>query len=219
MQCNELRERFTADPRCQDEEALQHLETCDDCTEWLTELQSFEITLSEAMQVEIPEGLEQRLLHRHRPPKKSHVSSLHPILTPHKWHPALALATSLLLVVGLVTSLNDQQPVELFEQQMLSWLSDQQPSQYLDQQASDAEVEGMFLEVGAKLVTDIGTVLHCRITQIGNSKIGYFVLSGEEGPISVMLVADGSRNIIIQGPAGTNSDKIEQQLREAIHWI
>ncbi|MCF6280649.1 MAG: DUF3379 domain-containing protein [Candidatus Polarisedimenticolaceae bacterium] len=217
MQCNQLRELFTSDPHSQNEATLQHLAECDECAEWLTELQSFEVALSEAMQIGAPEELEQRILAQQKPPETATISQLH--TRRHKWHPALALAASLLLVVGLITSLNDQQPIELFEQQMLSWLSDQQPAHYLNQQASDSEVEGMFREVGAELVGDIGTVLHCRITTVEDHKVGYFIIDSEQGLVSVLLVANGSKSIFVQSSAGTDNSKNEQRIKAAIHWI
>ena len=217
MQCNQLRELFSSDPRSQNKEALQHLAACDECAEWLTKLQSFEMALSEAVQIEVPEGLEQRILAQQKPPETATISQLH--VRRHKWHPALALAASLLLVVGLVTTLNDQQPIEHFEQQMLSWLSNQQPAHYLNQQASDSEIEGMFREVGAELVADIGTVLHCRITTVEDHKVGYFIVNSEQGPVSVLLVANGSKSIFVQSSVGADNSKNEQRIKAAIHWI
>lgn len=213
MKCEQLRELLSADPRCQTPDALQHLDECSDCAEWAAELQSFEMQLSDAMQVEVPPGLEERILSKHQKPTTK-VIPLH-----RKWHPALALAASLLLVVGLITSLNDQAPVDAFEQQMLAWLSDQQPAQYLDRQAPDAEVAQMFREVGAKLTGDIGTVHYCQVTRVDNHKVGYFVVSGEQGPVSVMLVANGAKNIFIQSPAGSDNSQAEQRIKQAIRWI
>ncbi|MES9904453.1 MAG: DUF3379 family protein [Sedimenticola sp.] len=216
MQCTELQELFTADPRCREPEALQHLDGCSDCAEWLTELQSFEMELSSAMEVEIPPGLEQRILNRQKQQPKGHVTPLFPAITPHNWLLGLSAAASLLLVFGLITSLNYQQPVE---QQMISWLSTQQPAQYRDKRAPDAEVEGMFREVGAELVADIGTIHHCHVTQVGGEKIGYFVVSGEGGLVSVVVVAGDGKKIIIQGKEGSDNSTTEKRIKAAIKWI
>jgi len=219
MKCEELRERFNADPRCQEPEALQHIEGCTECAEWLAELQSFEMQLSNAMQVEIPEGLEARILKQRHAPREDKITPLRRIMPHRKWHPALAMAASLLLVIGLVTSVDKGPDSNLQEQQMLAWLSDQQPGQYLERQAPDAEVEKMFREVGAELVADVGTIHYCQVTQVNQRKVGYFVISGEQGPVSVMLVADGTRNIFTQSPAGADNSLTEQRIRESIRWI
>jgi len=213
MNCENVRELFSTDPRCQIPEALQHTEECANCAEWLAELQHFEMELSEAMQVDIPEGLEQRILEQQGSNNTSNAAPLHRIITPHRWHSALAIAASLLLIVGLVTSLNIEQP---FEQQMTAWLSTQQPAQYLDQQASDAEVDKMFRMVGAELIADIGVIHHCQVTQVQDHQVGYFVISGDQGPISVMLVANDSKSIFIQGAI---SSQDERRIKESIRWI
>ena len=219
MKCEDLRERFSADPRCLEPEALQHIKDCTECAQWLTELQAFEMQLSDAMQVEIPEGLEARILKQQHSPAQDKVTPLHRIIPHRKWHPALALAASLLLVIGLVTSVDKGPDSHLHEQQMLAWLSNQQPSQYLERQAPDAEVEKMFREVGAELVADVGTIHYCQVTQVNKRKVGYFVISGEQGPISVMLLADGTRNIFTQSPVGADNSLTEQRIKESIRWI
>jgi hypothetical protein len=219
MKCNEVRELFSADPQSDKAEALQHIEDCSDCAEWLTELQTFEMALSEAMQVDIPEGLEARILQQYKTPQHGNVTQLHPTPPKQKWHPLLAMAASILLVIGVITSLNQEPVTALFEQQVVAWLETKQPVQYLDQQATDAEVEMMFKEVGAELVADVGTIHYCQITTVNEQKVGYFVISGEEGLVSVVLAADGSKNIFTQSVAGANNPLIEQRIKNSIRWI
>ena len=77
----------------------------------------------------------------------------------------------------------------------------------------------IFREVGAELTGDIGTVHYCRVTRVENHKVGYFVVSGEQGPLSMMLVANGRKNIFIQSPAGSDNQQAEQRIRQAIRWI
>lgn len=218
MNCKTLRELYTANPRCGANEAIQHLQECGACSEWVMELQAFEVQLSDAMLEEIPKGLEERILKRCENTNKTAVT---PIQRAHRWwQPALAIAASLLLVVSLISTLNvDSQSETQIERQMLAWLSEQQPNQYSDQQAPDAEVERMFNEIGAELVADIGTVRHCRVTRVANHKVGYFVLSGNQGPVSIIVMSDGSKKLYLQNEGGENTRQIEQRIQQSIHWI
>jgi len=218
MQCDQLKEQLTTEPQHQSKEIEQHLEQCSNCTTWLTEFQKFERQLNEIIEVEVPGGLEQRILNQ-EVDKQSNITQLHAPQQLHKWQPALALAASLLLVIGLIITQNSQHSTQPFEQQVLNWLSDQHPAQYIDQQASDDEIEGMFHAVGAELVADIGPILHCQVTQINGQKAGYFIIAGEQGPISVVLLADGSKSLFIQSSVGANQKKNEQQIKAAISWI
>lgn len=218
MQCEQLKEQLTTEPQQQSEEIERHLEQCDNCNTWFTELQKFEMQLNEVVDIEIPDGLEKRIFAQ-QTEESSNVTQLPTTRSQPKWQSALALAASLLLAVGLITSLNNQHSTTSFEQQMLTWLSDQHPAQYRDQQASDDEVEMMFQAVGAELVADIGPILHCRVTEINGQKAGYFIVAGEQGPISVVLLADGSKNLFIQSSVGGDQQKSEQKIKAAINWI
>lgn len=219
MKCEDLRELFTADPRCHDPQALDHIDNCANCAQWLTELQQFEMQLSDAMQMEIPQGLEEQILAQHQQTEKQKVTPLRRIIPHRKWHPALAMAASVLLVIGVVTTLNQGPDSELLEQEMLAWLSDQQPNQHLNRQAPDAEVEKMFREVGAELIADIGTIHYCQVTKVKQHKVGYFVVSSDRGPINVMLVANGNRSIITQSLADGDNSRAEKHIRQSIRWI
>ncbi|MCF6282403.1 MAG: DUF3379 domain-containing protein [Candidatus Polarisedimenticolaceae bacterium] len=216
MNCNAIRKLFTTDPRSNEHEALQHLQACKECSRWMMELQKFEMLLLGVMQEKLPLGLQERLIQQ-----SQHSNTT---ITPKTqsaalrwWQPALAIAASLLLVVGLIGPLNNETHSESqLAQQMLSWLSQQQPSQYLKQQAPVAEVDRMFNEVGAKLVADIGTILHCKMTQVAGHKVGHFVVDRKGGPVSIMLMADGSKKLYIQNLSNENHQQIEHQVREAI---
>jgi hypothetical protein len=62
MNCSEFRERFDADPARLDTDSRAHLAGCHACTEYAAAGRRFETALAEAMKVEIPADLRDRVL-------------------------------------------------------------------------------------------------------------------------------------------------------------
>ncbi len=64
MNCLEFRRRLSADPEDRDAAIRAHTRDCASCSHWAAEAKRFESLLHQAMEVEVPENLESRILLR-----------------------------------------------------------------------------------------------------------------------------------------------------------
>ena len=60
--CLETRRALTTEPNSRNSELLGHLSTCDSCTEYLQKLRKFDDKLKTACNIDVPEGLESRII-------------------------------------------------------------------------------------------------------------------------------------------------------------
>ena len=97
MNCLEFRRILLTDPGTRDPAFVEHKRSCADCADAVGRSAQFEQRLREAVRIEAPENLASRILLKH--------SFASPVSKPW-WRntAAVALAASLLLVVGLVVS-------------------------------------------------------------------------------------------------------------------
>ena len=60
--CLETRRSLTIDPNGRDSMVMQHLASCEECSEFLKKLKPFDDKLKSALNLEVPEGLESRII-------------------------------------------------------------------------------------------------------------------------------------------------------------
>src|SRR5690348_9170003 len=91
--CLDVRRMMGAEPRLRDPEVAEHLRSCAACAAFVREMQALDLKLEKAFQVDVPEGLEARIvldasLKHDRP----------------RWQPWAAAAASGVLAVALAVS-------------------------------------------------------------------------------------------------------------------
>jgi len=62
MNCIDVHRKLTAEPNSKDKALLSHLEECSACANYLKSVKQFELSLTKATKIDIPDGLTERIL-------------------------------------------------------------------------------------------------------------------------------------------------------------
>ena len=60
--CLETRRELTIDPNSRNSDVMKHLSSCEECSQFLQKLKPFDDKLKSALNIEVPEGLESRVI-------------------------------------------------------------------------------------------------------------------------------------------------------------
>jgi len=211
MNCQTYRQQYTYEPSCQEEEFLFHKQACHDCAAFTKDMMQFEQSLIEAINVEIPDGLTERILQQQF--KKQNSPSL--LTRFNDWlksilylPPIYAVAASLFLVITLGSGQWQDNTVYL-KQDILRYIENTPQAFQTSSAVPDAELKMMFQKIGAKMTGDIGKVTYCKLLTLQNYRSAYMVLSGKNGPINVFLIPDSK----ITKPQNINNVKFKGIIR------
>lgn len=247
MNCQTYRQQYTLEPKCQEKDFLSHKQACSDCAAFTKELMQFEQSLIEAMKVEIPDGLTERILQRQFQKKKSpgllvrFNERLKSILY---LPPVYAVAASLFLVItlfssGILWQQYDTNTVYL-KQEILSYIENTPQAFQTDSEVPAAELRMMFQKIGAKMTGEIGKVSFCKFLTLQGYRSAHMVLSGTKGPINVLFIRDSNLtepqnlnnvkfkgiiratpwgNIAIMGVEEERLEQISKRMNEKLIWL
>lgn len=195
MNCTEFRERCLAEPDCTDEEFLAHKRQCPQCAAEAERLSELEIRIREAAEIDVPDGLADRILARHAIAQGAVPDQVSGRRTRPPWRQWYALAASLLLVIGIVAGgfYVHQRTMPLSEAVAVA-VKDDMPR--YDKMVADNQVDpniernlhAMLRAVGVKMVGDLGPIYYCQTTTIDDRMTGIFVLRGKMGAVMVVYV-------------------------------
>ena len=239
MNCQQFRQTCLIEPTCQQPDFLHHRQNCSACFTFAEEMQQFERTLIDAIKIEVPVGLTQRILQQQR--KKAWFQ---PILS--FWHgnakrPRYALATSLILVVSLfVWGLWWQAHSSSLSQEVMVYLEKEPRAFITDDKVPSTELRGMFQAIGAQLTSDIGTVHFCQLLTLQEYKSAHIVLTGMHGTINVIFIPDSQfentqfsspnqlkgiiyattwGNLVLVGGSEEPFENIATHLNKSVKWL
>lgn len=185
MNCLEFRHHLLTDPNTRLAGFAQHRANCPACAREAQQAGRFEQALHAAMAVEIPEGLQARILLARAlesPPRAGH-------------RPWLALAASLLLAIGVAGGLGYHwraatlQPVDL-QSAVFRHISDELHHLHEDRKLSAAQLTDLFDRFGARVGAGIGKVNYAGQCKIRKHAGLHLVLPGREGPVTVLFMPD-----------------------------
>ena len=207
-----------------------------------TDDERFEQALREAINIEVPEGLAQRILdEQQKQNRRRSWWKFQWLEVNAQWRYAYATAATLALVVGIFTVLPRFESTEnILEKQVLAYLHREYDSLTQVRDVPDDELAGMFKEIGASLTGRLDGVSHCEINEIGDHKSAILVMSGDKGPITVvfimgehisvrrsvgnggfsgMIVPAQKGSIAIVGEPGEGLTKVERKITSAVAWL
>ncbi len=179
--CLDVRRILGAEPQRRDPAILQHCQTCAACTVFLKEMLALDARLERALVVEVPEGLEARIVF--------HTSFRH--LLPQRRYAWLAAAAGMVLAVGLGVAVwqmhvreSNMPLAEAVVQRVM-----QRPQTLLASATpmSDAYVSAVLRRVGAKLQGNMGPITYADT----------FYLRGQMGAQLVMMTPHGAVTLLL----------------------
>jgi len=214
MNCQTYRQQYTLEPRCQEEDLLSHKQACSDCAAFTKDLMQFEHSLIEAMKVEIPDDLTERILQRQFQKRPNLLVIFNEWLKSILYLPPVyAFAASLLLVITLFSSGWWQTDTVHLKQGIISYIENTPQAFKTDSEVSTAELRMMFQNIGAKMTGDIGKVSFCKLVTLQGYRSAHLVFSGTKGPINVLFIRDSN----ITEPQNLNNIKFKGIIR-ATAW-
>jgi hypothetical protein len=226
----EFRRRCIADPFDQDK-AFQRKRREQPEHEQLAVAQArFDRRLKELMEeVEVPQDLGARIRLRHSTQRRRRRRMF--------WTQGLAMAASVLLVIGVIRLYDATQPD--LQQVVLSHVNSELKHLAERNEVRGEQLDALLREVGGHLRGDLGQVRYAGACQMRKHKGVHMVVQGEAGPVTVLIMPgeDLEQRAIIDDPRfkgvilptphgamavlGERSEPIEQtleRLRSAVGW-
>lgn len=236
MNCLQFRRTLMVNPDSQERDFLQHMNTCPDCAKEAQRAWRFEEKLHSALSTEPPDGLEARILLAQTAVR----SGGHK----HPRHRHWTVAAGFLLAMGLSAWLGFQ------------WQSTDTAGDGLDQlvlnhvhselhhleepgHVTPEAVQLTFAQFGAHAGAGLGQVRYIGRCHIRNQAGVHMVLSGEQGPVTVLVMpgehvehrlqlnsADFSGLIVpteygslaVLGNHQEPLDRALEKIRTSVHW-
>lgn len=232
MNCLEFRRLLQTEPESQDPAFLLHKRECAACAPAVRRASRLERSLRESLRVEIPEGLESRILLRHAFEAGG-----------RRRRPSLpyTLAASVLLAAVTLGGLQWRSAyLDSVEHEVVSLASAAEYALAATEPVDDARVKQALQVVGLGLETPIKTVTFASQCIIRGRLAGHLVLrENDGGPVTVFLIPDSIvterkrirekewRGVLVPTPTGTivvlgmQEDAValvEDQVRGSVRW-
>jgi len=193
-----IRQILTSDPNTRDPEVLQYLANSESCAEFAQKLKHFDSKLKSALRIEVPEGLEsriilaQRMMQTEDTMQGDNVTSINQAKQKSNTHKRdyrwMSLAAALVLAVGLSLGMFKFGESQGLEQQILAHLYEHQDALTKDKNIELASFNEMLAPHGVKVSESIGHIRYASNCPIDDKKAPHFVLSENGEPVTVMYI-------------------------------
>ena len=229
----EFRRTLYADPYCKDDKVLAAIAGDPKKQVFCKELKQLDKNMQQASQVKVPDDLMHKLILRQT--MQSHRT------TKVRNRIQLAVAASVAFVVGVSFTMWQQSHLLDLSKQAIAHVH------YEGGYALDAEenfsiqqVNAKLAQFGAEFSEDIGRVYYANFCDFENVRSLHMVVEGENGKVSVFIIphdatylAEGSSqdrrynsqavdlkraSIVVVQEAGTNNNKMKEQLKRKIQF-
>ena len=187
MNCMDFRRQLLIDPNHKDDEMILHERECASCSTQAQQSALFESNLKQALAVEVPQGLADRI--------KTHQGAVERVrvrvLRPWKY----AMAASLVLMFGIIGLLSYQnitlnQSDGLLQQAVLDHIKGELHHLAEHNNVQLAELNQIMSPLGVQAVADIGPVNFAGLCNIRKHLGVHMVLAGAQGPVTVIIMSD-----------------------------
>ena len=182
MNCLELRRAAMLDPRRLDTEALEHVERCDACREFLAHALELEAQIENALSTPVPHGLEARVVRNALDTPR--ISRRH----------ALAAGLALATATGVALLWKRDDPLALAG---IDFVVFEEAQAILDAKPADPEVlHRAAMQVGIALPAQLGELRYVGTCPFAGSTAHHVVVKTAFGKATLLLLPDrplGSR--------------------------
>jgi len=228
----EFRRRVYADPKSQAADLLDKENESQDNRLFVEDLQQFDEKIKQAMSVEPPEGLAQRII-------LNQALNNHTQSKLHRRY-MLSMAASFLLVLGLFSYI--LQPVSGIDLEREVFAHVYEELNHLnEQQGKDtSQFNEALKKHGGKFLGDFGKINYLGSCNIVNKKGVHLILAGSQGAVTVMMLPEikvsveqvisddrfhgsiiptGKGSIAVVGEKGESLKEIKQVLENNFDWV
>ncbi len=182
ISCLDFRRRLLADPSARDPKLLHHQHECQACGEFAARLRTDEALIANAVRLEVPEGLAERVMLRQALDATRGQRSRRFRFVALAASAVLALSAA--LVVGpLGRPVTTEQLVMLHIRNELDHLAERRALQL---KQVNAVLRPFDTEVGASL----GTVHYAGACTIRREAGAHLVIEGQRGPVTILLMPE-----------------------------
>ena len=189
--CIEVRRELTTDPQTRDADILQHLSGCNDCAGYLKDIRLFDSKLASAIKVEVPEGLESRILlaQRMSPADTDNVHTLKSRTTTSNSFKWMSLAAGIVLAIGLTIGTFKLGESHGLEKQVLAHVYHELDILEKDDNIQLAALNAVLKQHGIQANAGIGHVRHATNCPFGDKVAPHIVLDDDNGKaVTVMYI-------------------------------
>ena len=195
--CLTTRQTLTSEPNTRNSEVLQHMAACEDCSAFSIKLKQFDDKLKSAVHLDVPEGLESRILLAQRMSgeaeaiessdnvvafKKSHATQQRN----YKW---MSLAAALVLAVGLSLGMFKWGESHGVQNEVLAHIDSHLEELEKDDNVKLASLNDFLEEHGLSASEGIGYVRYVSNCPIDGKMVPHLVVADEHGkPVTVMYI-------------------------------
>jgi len=198
--CLETRRELTTDPRCRNSEVLQHLSSCEECSQFLQKLKPFDDKLKSAINIDVPEGLEsriilaQRMAHTEDNIESENVISINQAIKKDKssgkrdfrW---MSLAAALVLAVGLSLGMFKLGESHGVQYEVLAHIDSHLEELEKDDNIKLASLNILLQEHGLIANENIGYIRHVSNCPIEGKMVPHLVVTDDQGKaVTVMYL-------------------------------
>ena len=201
--CLETRRELTTDPSCRNSEVLQHLSSCEECSQFLQKLKPFDDKLKSALNIEVPEGLESRIILAQRMMQTGdtmlgdNVTSIKTASNQAKkkinnnkrdfrW---MSLAAALVLAVGLSLGMFKLGESHGVQNEVLAHIDSHREELGKDENIKLASLNNMLQEHGLIANENIGYIRHVSNCPIEGKMVPHLVVKDDQGKaVTVMYI-------------------------------
>lgn len=184
MNCLEFRHHLLTNPLKEEAGFTRHRARCPTCAHEAQQARQFESQLRAAVMVEIPEGLQARILLAQSLDKQPRGARLQP-----RW---LALAASLLLSIGIAGGLlyrgNPDGRPEALQAAVFGHIDAELDHLHEERNLQAGQLTGLFDQFGARVTDGIGKVNYAGHCTIRRHSGLHLVLPGQRGPVTVLFM-------------------------------
>src|SRR5690348_8099677 len=179
MDCLEFRRRLAAEPRARDTDFVAHRDSCHDgCTEAWWRAQRLERRIENALGIEAPANLDERILLAHTTRTRQRT---------RRWQMGLALAASLLLAIGVGTfGWNRNASADPLPAMSVAHLHGEAFALALTQPVSDGELRQDFAARGMDLHAMPQGAVFVRDCDVGHNPTVHLVFRINNEPVTAL---------------------------------
>ena len=191
-----IKRALMSEPNTRDPEVLEYLATSETCSEFSQKLKQFDDKLKTAIQIDVPEGLESRIILAQRMSLNDEavesndnvVAFKKPSANEQKSYKWMSLAAGLVLAVGLSLGMFKFGESQGLEQQILAHLYEHKDALTKDKNIELASFNEMLAPHGVRVSESIGHIRYASNCPIDDKKAPHFVLSENGEPVTVMYI-------------------------------